>query len=297
MPPAPDLAPDLAADTTPGDRRAAPADPLVALRAEIDRLDDTLHDLLMDRAAIVTRLAASRVKPTGTILRPGREAAVLRRLLGRHSGPLPATTLVRLWREVFAASLALQDSFSIAVHATVPAHKRLTREHFGSLTPVRSHPTPARALAALAGGEVAAAVLPMPREDDPPEAAWWVGLEATRLAVVARLPFFCEGEPEAEALVLAAGLPDPSGDDHSLLRLEPAGEASQARLAARLADAGFTLRRVLRRRDSDPDRALVEVAGLVRLDDPRLAALAPDRAKPLGAYAVPIRGPIRTGEA
>ena len=37
-------------------------------------------------------------------LRPGREAMVLRRLLGRHSGPFPRGALVRLWREIMGAA-------------------------------------------------------------------------------------------------------------------------------------------------------------------------------------------------
>ncbi|HYZ32124.1 MAG TPA: chorismate mutase, partial [Crenalkalicoccus sp.] len=61
---------------------------LAALRAEIDTLDDALHDLLMRRAGVVARLAASRAKGDAPALRPGREAAVLRRLLARHAGPL-----------------------------------------------------------------------------------------------------------------------------------------------------------------------------------------------------------------
>ncbi|MEN9499161.1 MAG: hypothetical protein RIS83_980, partial [Pseudomonadota bacterium] len=72
------------------DKAPAPpiADPaLQALRAEIDALDDAMHDLLMRRAAVVARMAASRAKTGGgSPLRPGREAAVLRRLLGRHQG-------------------------------------------------------------------------------------------------------------------------------------------------------------------------------------------------------------------
>ena len=60
--------------------------------------------------------------------------------------------MVRLWREIFAASSALQGGFSVAVHALGPGHARLARQHFGALTPLRSHPSAARALAAVAEG-------------------------------------------------------------------------------------------------------------------------------------------------
>ncbi|MBV9913984.1 MAG: chorismate mutase, partial [Sinobacteraceae bacterium] len=52
------------------------------LRAELDRIDDALHDLLMARAETVEEVGALRAK--GNVpLRPGREAAILRRLLQR----------------------------------------------------------------------------------------------------------------------------------------------------------------------------------------------------------------------
>ncbi|MBJ7251796.1 MAG: chorismate mutase, partial [Acetobacteraceae bacterium] len=70
---------------------------LQALRAEIDALDDAMHDLLMRRGAVVARMAGSRTKSgAGSPLRPGREAAVLRRLLGRHSGALSRGAVFRI---------------------------------------------------------------------------------------------------------------------------------------------------------------------------------------------------------
>ncbi|MFC7552863.1 hypothetical protein ACFQU7_12305 [Pseudoroseomonas wenyumeiae] len=42
------------------------------MRAEIDRIDDALHDLLMRRAGISATMAASRVKGTAATFRPAR---------------------------------------------------------------------------------------------------------------------------------------------------------------------------------------------------------------------------------
>ena len=48
----------------------ANADPaLASLRAEIDRLDDSIHGLVMQRAAIVQRLTSSRAKGAGPAVR------------------------------------------------------------------------------------------------------------------------------------------------------------------------------------------------------------------------------------
>ena len=86
---------DAGAQTAPAlaaPRLAAPT--LGDVRAELDRIDDALHDLLMERAAVVGRLAEGRLKGPA-VLRPGREAAILRRLLARHRGALPPAAVVR----------------------------------------------------------------------------------------------------------------------------------------------------------------------------------------------------------
>ena len=268
--------------------------PLAAARAEIDALDDALHDLVMRRADVVARLAASRAKAgSPSPLRPGREAMILRRLLARHHGALPAEALVRLWREILAASSAQQGGFTVAVYARSPEFGRVAREHFGSLTPLRTLPTAARALAAVAAGEAQVAVLPLPEEAEPPEEAWWTGLDSPRLQVIARLPFFGTGaEPRPEALAIAPGAPDPSGADRSLLRIEAREDRGRAQLAGALAAAGLAPRLLQLRRDGGGLRALVEVEGVLEAGDPRLAALPVDHALPLGFYAVPERGDI-----
>lgn len=266
--------------------------PLAAARAEIDALDDALHDLVMRRAAVVARLAASNAKAgSPSPLRPGREAMILRRLLARHHGALPPTALVRLWRELLASSSAQQGGFSVAVYARGPEHERLAREHFGSLTPLRSLPTAARVLSAVAAGEAQVAVLPLPEEAEPPEAAWWMSLDSPRLQVIARLPFHAAAADNLpEALAVAPGAPDPSGADRSLLRIEAAGDRSRAQLAGALIAAGLVPRMLQLRRDGGVLRALVEVDGVLTAEDPRLAGLPVDRALPLGFYAVPERG-------
>jgi chorismate mutase len=281
------MTPDTALDP-------AMPNPLAAARAEIDALDDALHDLVMQRADVVARLAASRAKAgSPSPLRPGREAMILRRLLARHHGALPANALVRLWREILSASSAQQGGLTVAVYARSPGFAHLAREHFGGLTPLRTLPTASRALAAVATGEAQVAVLPLPEEAEAPEDAWWMSLDSPRLQVVARLPFYATGaETQPEALAIAPSAADPSGADRSLLRIEALEDRSRAQLAGALTAAGLAPRMMQLRRDGGVLRALVEVDGVLEAGDPRLAALPVDRALPLGFYAVPERGDI-----
>ncbi|MDQ1081552.1 chorismate mutase [Pseudoroseomonas cervicalis] len=269
-----------------------PPPDLATLRAEIDRIDDALHDLLMRRADLVAHMASQRVKGGAATFRPGREALILRRLLARNQGALARPAIIRLWREIIASSLAQQGNFSVAAQAGVQGEAgaelvaRLAREHFGLLTPLKLHPTPSRVLASVANGEAAVAVLPAPQEGERPELAWWTQLDTPRLRIVAALPFLAPRDQEPAAFAVAPLMADATGRDRSLLRIEPEPEMSRARITTLLAGAGLPPRWVMRRDLPNP-MALAEVEGLLEEGDPRLAALPFPRLQILGAYAEP----------
>jgi chorismate mutase len=293
------------ADLTPAASRNETAEPLdgwrdglPALRAELDRIDDGLHDLLRQRAEIVERVARTG-KPAA--FRPGREAAIIRRLLARHSGNLPRLTLLRIWREMLAGTTSMQSPFVVAVAASTTGDSltQLAREHFGALTPLRVQGSAGQALNEVHNSNAAVAVLPFPLEDAAPREIWWGALLRLdqRLFVNARLPFWAprpEGAPTAQALVVASTPPDPSGDDRSFLALELDFDVSRARIASELTNAGLAPEMLLLTRDASTSEAkvLVEVAGALTEDDPRLATLGRVLRRPivLGGYAVPIGG-------
>jgi chorismate mutase len=273
-----------------------PAAALSELRAEIDRLDDAIHDLLMARAEVVARVGAQGGKGR-VALRPGREADIVRRLLARNHGWFPARAVVRVWRELLAATTSIQGPYAVAVCEAEPCSgfAQCAREHFGALTPLRTHRSPAQAIAEVSAGTATVAVLPVPVAEEP--SPWWTGLlhhDDPRIHVVARLPFWAprsEGAPRVQALVVAAVAPDPSAADRSLIGVELPPGQSRSRLAAALEAAGFTPGAIIVHRASAV-MALADVAGFVAAADPRLPVLA-DTVRPpvvLGAYAVPVEG-------
>lgn len=238
---------------------------LAALRAEIDTLDDALHDLLMRRVGVVARLAASRAKGNGPAIRPGREAQILRRLLARHAGPLPRGALVRLWREVLCAHTQLQAPLTVA--AWLPeAGIEVLRAHLGMAAPVTRCADDAEAIAAATDGTTALAALPA-------AGRWWRTHYPSRLFVTARLPFL--GTADAIVFLLSPTPPDPSGEDRSLVRV-PEGRAEAGLAAAGLPPTVLT---------REAGLVLVELPGVLAVGDARLAALG---ATVLGSYAVPL---------
>ncbi len=275
---------------------------LAALRAELDRLDDSLHDTLMRRAEVVAQVGALGAK--GRVpLRPGREASIIRRLLARHRGGLAPASVVRIWRELLAGTTSQQRPMLITVCDAEggPSLLPLAREHFGALTPVSPRRTPAQAIQDVTSGNATGAVLPVPAEDEPAKLAWWTALmqqDGPRIYIVARLPFWAprpEGTPHEQAFVVSAAPPDPSGADRSLIGLELPLDFSRARLAAALTEAGLQAAPLILRRDPGAAfaRALADVPGFVEDADARLRAVRSVLRPPvvLGAYAIPVGDP------
>ncbi|MEO1119613.1 MAG: chorismate mutase, partial [Pseudomonadota bacterium] len=89
---------------------------LLALRQRIDAIDESLQQLITERAEIAQEVG--RVKGSGLtsleLFRPEREAAVLRQVAERNHGPLSNDEMLRLFREIMSACLAQQNPLKIA---------------------------------------------------------------------------------------------------------------------------------------------------------------------------------------
>ena len=222
------------------------APPLDNLRAEIDKIDQQILDLLIERSAVVRRIGDVKGDRLDgrSALRPAREAQILRRLAERARGRFPTAVLVRMWRELLAAHTRLQAPLSVAVFARQEDAQRiwdLARDHFGSATPMIQVDRPIQALRALGDGSATVAVLPLPGDDE----SWWVALmsdQDPRLRVFARLPFVtgsaADGD-EVSAFAIGELDVEASGDDLTLLAIEAEPSLSRGRLRDLLVAAGL----------------------------------------------------------
>jgi chorismate mutase len=164
---------------------------LADLRREIDRIDEAMHGLLMERGEIIDRLiAAKQTQETGSAFRPAREAEMMRRLVDRHKGILPLDTAEGIWRVIISTFTYVQAPFS--VHADLSAGDAAMRDsarfQFGFTVPFVPHMGAASVVAAVSDSEGDLGLVPAFGMAG--AGAWWSALEFdTAPKVIARLPF------------------------------------------------------------------------------------------------------------
>ena len=276
---------------------------LSSLREEIDSIDEQLHDLIVRRAEIAVAVRSS--KGNSSIWRPAREAQILRRLIGRHKGPFPRSTIVQLWREIVSAMVRIQGELKVAVYAPdgIYTCREMARDHFGAGTPLSLHSSARAVLNSVQDGKATVGILPFPEDDE--AAPWWTVLAAMeterRLSVCARLPFVPMAVDRRDAALCVAKLEaDNSGDDKSFFVLHTSPQISRTRLQEAITAAGITLLRLVGINEQLENNTmfLLELEGFIEPDDARIAHLTnPDRgvAKDaffLGVYATPFSSEI-----
>ena len=162
------------------------------LRKEIDRIDEAMHQLLIERSYIIDRLiAVKRSQDAGSsAFRPAREAEMMRRLVKRHKGILPLDTVESIWRVIISTFTYVQAPFS--VHADLSAGDALMRDsarfHFGFTVPFVPHMGAAGVVAAVSNSKGDLGLVPA--FDIASAGAWWSALEFDAAPkIIARLPF------------------------------------------------------------------------------------------------------------
>jgi chorismate mutase / prephenate dehydratase len=125
---------------------------LQRIRAEIDRIDQQIQDLLNRRAGCALEVAEVKKAellrehgihgthpPETSFYRPERVAQVLRQVMARNAGPLPAGEVAHIFNEIMSACLSLEQPMSIAFLGPEGTFTQAAAiKHFGHA--VVSHP-------------------------------------------------------------------------------------------------------------------------------------------------------------
>jgi chorismate mutase len=164
---------------------------LADLRRDIDRIDEAMHALLIERGEIIDRLiAVKKTQESGSAFRPAREADMMRRLVQRHHGSLPLDTVESIWRVIISTFTYVQAPF--AVRADLSAGDALMRDtarfHFGFTVPFVAHMGAASVVEAVSESKGDLGLVPAFAIAG--AGPWWTALEfAAAPKIIARLPF------------------------------------------------------------------------------------------------------------
>jgi chorismate mutase len=164
---------------------------LADLRRDIDRIDESMHTLLIERGEIIdTLIAVKKTQESGSAFRPAREADMMKRLVERHHGSLPLDTVESIWRVIISTFTYVQAPF--AVHADLSTGDALMRDsarfHFGFTAPFVPHMGAASVVQAVTESKGDLGLLPAFTFAG--SGPWWAALEfATAPKIIARLPF------------------------------------------------------------------------------------------------------------
>ena len=164
---------------------------LADLRIKIDRIDEQMHGLLIERGEIIDRLiAVKKTEETGSAFRPAREADMMRRLVKRHHGNLPFDTVESIWRVIISTFTYVQAPF--AVHADLSAGDALMRNsarfHFGFTVPFVPHMGASSVVEAVSESRGDLGLIPAFATAG--AGPWWAALEFDSAPkIIARLPF------------------------------------------------------------------------------------------------------------
>ena len=170
-------------------RHKTPA--LADLRREIDRIDEAMHELLLERGEIIdTLIAVKNTQEVGSAFRPAREADMMRSLVKRHRGNLPLDTAESIWRVIISTFTFVQSPF--AVHADLSAGDAMMRDsarfHFGFTVPFVPHVGASSVVAAVSESKGDLGLVPAFATAG--TGPWWAALEFDAAPkIIARLPF------------------------------------------------------------------------------------------------------------
>jgi len=277
-------------------------DKLLALRREIDVIDDSIHDLIMARTRVVEEVRNAKLGDAIKI-RPAREAEILYRLMRRHAGAFPKRELGRIWRELIVATLRFEGPFSVAVSTTGDdaGYWDMARGQYGSFTPMTRHASNRGIVEAVRDQKATVGILPLPRPDD--VQPWWqlmVSEAPDTPRIIARLPFIpVDGKLNVgpEALVICNVVQEKTGRDHSFLGIEAEEDIGFGAIEKALSQAGVST--VFSQLWHDPNRPaawiyLIEVSDFLDSEGPGMQRLK-DGLGPrikqvihLGGYAMPL---------
>ncbi len=268
-----------------------PALRLAGLRREIDDIDEEIHRLLVARSAIIDELITAKgTVASGAAFRPAREADMMRRLVTRHRGILPISTVEHIWREIVSTFTFLQAHYEVYMDGgrDPVAMRDLARFYFGFTVPAHLVAGPDEVIDAVA---TSVSDLGIIRQSQPSWVGpWWTRLGGDGPRVIARLPYIrFEGRvADLPALVVSNPISEGVGPEVLIHAFTGVGDRDPTDA---LETAGFEL---LARYDHGPRSQFLVASPAETPVEAVVATFATAHVevrdpRPVGGYPAPIR--------
>lgn len=214
-------------------------DKLAKFRHKIDEIDEKIIQLLKERIEIVKQVGEFKKKTTTVPcpIRPRREAEMVRRIVEKFRvSDFPSSAAAAIWRIIIGASTGREANLTLSVLAGENDNNLywLAREYFGPASPIIKQPHINRIIGDVLDGKAAVGIVPFLRSADTNN--WWTVLMqpgANTPKIFAHVPLIytdIPGKAIPSALAIAKLIPEPSGDDMSLIVIEADHNVSQHRL-------------------------------------------------------------------
>ena len=197
---------------------------LADLRAEIDRIDTAMHELLIERGQVIDRLIEVKTRQGGgSAFRPAREAAMMRAIAERHRGLLPLDTVESIWRIIISTFTYIQAPYRVHVDVSRgdAAMRDSARFHFGFTVPCAPHLSATEVIVAVAASSGDLGMFAL--DGGPGSGAWWTKLALSQAPkIIARLPFVERADHPAGMPVFVVSKPLADGSARDVV-LESVG--------------------------------------------------------------------------
>lgn len=265
------------------------ASSLADLRNEIDRIDEEMHRLLMQRSEIIdTLIKVKKTSDSGSAFRPGREASMMRAIAERHGGLLPVDTVESIWRVIIATFTYVQAPFS--VHADISGGDAPMRDsarfHFGFTVPLQAHPSATAIIAAVAAARGDLGIFRL--DQGVSFGAWWRRLAPSDAPkIISRLPMIERPSHPAGTPVFVISKPLADAAVRDIVLYAAQFERWRNTDSGKLASFGGEV--IASAADDNGLSVLLAVPGSVTIEEIRQALAEPGRSSPdlieIGSHA------------
>ena len=260
--------------------------PLKKIRKNIDRIDNKIHDLLIERAEVVEKVVEEKKKSKEAniiVYRPSREHEILKRIIQRHKGNLPKKSLINIWRNIISSYIAMQAELNLNFSYTL---EKIVNNHFGRDIQKKKAKTDLDALISLDKNKVNISILPYPSKDND----WWVKFKSfENIFVIGSISENYSGVPQA--LILGKQNIEYTDKNIILTIIETKSKEVQ-KYTSLLSSDNYT---IIAERAIDSDKSVIifatkaiseeEIKGKIKAIENNKLYL-PDSLKIMGVYAV-----------